>query len=232
MKRLLILFILLISNCATNIYPVNTIVNTPDNFLAYRSVALLYIRSLKTNTISAATGFAYDENRIITAGHFCISALEKQISESHMHSIEMRYYDHEMNIKEKHNLEIESISKIQDVCVLKKKDHELIPLKVIEDYDTVKIGDNITIVGVPDAHVVGEFSGKVMSVSYNGFGPIKIKGSLIVSAAAMGGISGSPIILDETGEVIGVVVMSREGFDHLTFGITGHKLNEFIDGFK
>ena len=109
MKRLLALLALLILSCTTttSVYPVKTIVSTPDNSLAYRSVTLLYIRSMKVNSIIAATGSAYDKDHIITAGHFCINALERQIFESHMQSVEMRYYDHEMIIQEKHNLEIE-----------------------------------------------------------------------------------------------------------------------------
>jgi S1-C subfamily serine protease len=204
----------------------------PDNTLAYRSVALLYVQSPKTKNIVVATGFAYDEDRIITAGHFCISALEIQIFESHTQSINMKYYDHEMNIKRKYSLEISEMSKEQDICMLKKESHGLIPIKVIEDYSDAKIGDSVSVVGVPEGTAVGEFYGHVMALSYEGFGPINIKGTLVVSAPSTGGISGSPIILDRTGEVIGIIVMGHTFFDHLSYGINGDKLNKFIEEWK
>ena len=229
MKRLLVLLAFLISSCVTNVYHVKP--NIPDNPLAYKSVALLYIKS-PNGRGTVATGFAYDEDRIITAGHFCISALEIQIFESHKQDINMKYYDHNMDLKTKHNLEIEDISRTEDLCVLKKKGHSLIPLNMVKEYKNVKVGDSITVVGVPAGTAVGEFYGKVMSPVYYGFGPITVKGSMLISAASMGGISGSPIILDRTGEVIGVVVRGDRFFDHLTFGINGYRLNEFIKGFE
>jgi len=72
-------FLFLVS-CTTNIY--NTHHKAPLNNTNHIAVALLTVKNLKGGVISA-TGFAYDKDRILTAGHFCLSALKIQIFESH-----------------------------------------------------------------------------------------------------------------------------------------------------
>jgi V8-like Glu-specific endopeptidase len=231
MKQILILLAFLASSCITNIFntePTATV--TPDYSLAYRSVVLLYVSDTDGGKV-VASGFAYDKDHIITAGHFCISALEIQIFKSHTENIGMKYYNDDMEIKIMQNIEILEMSRVQDLCMLKKENHGLVPLKIIEDYSKVKIRDNVTIVGAPSGIAIGEFYGKVMFLKYDG--DIKVlKEMLVVSAAATGGVSGSPIILDKTGEVIGVLVRGHPYFDHLSFGTNGAKLKKFIDGLK
>lgn len=224
MKKILVLLAVLLSSCVTNIYT-----KPPKNFepLEYRSVAILYIQDTSNNAV-LATGFAYDENHIITAGHFCISALKIQIFDSHKQSIMMRYYNHKMKVKDKGILVVKELSDTEDICVLEKENHGLLPLMLIDDYNKIKIGDAVSIVGSPSGTAMGKFYGNVMSTVYNGFGPNIIKNKLLVNAASTSGISGSPIIHSETGKVIGMVVMGHNAFDHLTFGVTGQQINNFV----
>jgi hypothetical protein len=231
MKRILFLFVFLVSSCITNTFHTKTVVTAPDNSLTYRSAVLLYVEDPGQGKI-LATGFAYDKDRIMTAGHFCIDALEIQIFKSHREDIRMKYYDEDMEIKTRINIEIEEMSMVEDLCMLRKDDHGLVPLKIIEDYSTVKIRDNVTIIGAPSGIAIGEFYGNVMALEYAGFGPLEIKNTLVVSAPSTGGISGSPIILDRTGEVIGVLVRGHVYFDHLSFGINGDKIKQFVNGLK
>jgi len=198
---------------------------------AYRAVTLLTIKSPSGGGVSA-TGFAYDKDRILTAGHFCISALEIQIFESHTNDIQMTHYDDEFKLVTQKNIEIDSMSKIQDICILKKKNHGLWSLPINKNYVGLKIREEVTIVGFPLGTAMGEFQGRIMSLFYKGHGPRSVKGKLVVSSASTGGISGSPIILDRTGEVIGMLVMGPLFFDHLSFGITGKDLNTFVSGLK
>jgi len=231
MKRILLLFVFLVSSCVTNIFQTKEVISAPDNSLAYRSTVLLYVDDPDGGKI-VASGFAYDENHIMTAGHFCVSALEIQIFKSHKEDIRMKYYDEDMDIKTRYHLEIEEMSRVEDLCTLRLVGHDLPPLKIIDDYDTVKIRDNVTIIGAPSGVAIGEFYGNVMALDYDGFGPKEIQNMLVVSAPATGGVSGSPIILDKTGEVIGVLVRGHIYFDHLSFGVNGKKIKEFLNGLK
>jgi len=198
---------------------------------AYRAVTLLTIKSPSGGGVSA-TGFAYDKDRILTAGHFCISALKIQTFESHTNDIQMTYYNDDFKLVTKKNVEVDDMSTIQDICILKKKNHGLWSLPITKSYTKLKIRDKVTIVGFPSGTAMGEFGGRIMSLFYKGSGPKTIKNKLVVSSASTGGISGSPIILDRTGEVIGILVMGHIFFDHLSFGITGKDLNTFISGLK
>lgn len=224
---------MLCAGCSTtNVYNSHPAVISDYNVAgAYRSVALLTIESPSGYTVSA-TGFAYDKDRIITAGHFCISALEIQIFESHSNDVQMTHYNDKFELVTQKKVEIDDLSKTQDLCVLKKKNHGLRPLPVTQNYNKLKIRDKVTIVGFPSGVAMGEFDGRVMSLFYKGLGPDSIKGKLVVSSASTGGISGSPIILEETGEVVGVLVMGHIMFDHLSFGITGKDLRIFVNGLK
>lgn len=198
---------------------------------AYRSTALLMIYSPDGKSITA-TGFAYNKDLIITAGHFCIGALEIQIFDSHKQHIIMSNYDSELRERLiQKNIRIRDISKIEDLCILEKKDHGLFPLPIIKDYEELKVRDDVTVIGHPSGGPLGEFGGKIMSLSYKTTN-LKVRGKLVVSSASTGGVSGSAVILDRTGEVIGVLVRSNKGFDHLSFGVTGKDLKVFVDGIK
>jgi len=61
---------------------------------------------------------------------------------------------------------------------------------------------------------MGEFEGKVMSLFYKNNVLKNLKNKRVVSSPSTRGLSGSPIILEKTGEVIGVLVMSYPVFDH------------------
>jgi hypothetical protein len=224
---MLLLFVFLASSCVTNIFQTKEIISAPDNSLAYRSVVLLYVNNPDGGRI-VGSGFAYDENRIMTAGHFCMSAPETQIFKD----ISMKYYDENMDIQTRYYLEIEEISKVEDLCMLRLVGHGLPPLKIVDDYSKVKIRDNVTIIGAPSGIAIGEFYGNVMALEYSGFGAKEIQGMLVVSAPSTGGVSGSPIILDKTGEVIGILVRGHVYFDHLSFGVNGEKIKEFISGLE
>ena len=230
MKHLLLCIFLIITGCTTNIYNSTPMVANHNVEAAYRSVALLNIKSPSGKEVSAS-GFGYDKDRILTAGHFCISALEIQIFESHKENITMEYYDEDYEKVKKINVVVDDFSRIQDICILKKENHGLRPLPIVEDYKKIKIRDIVIIVGNPLGIVLGEFEGRVMSLFYDG-GPRTVTNMLVISSASTGGISGSPVILNRTGEVIGILVRGHIFFDHLSFAVNGKDLNTFIKGLK
>jgi len=199
--------------------------------MANESVVMLEVRSPSGKGMSAS-GFAYDKDRIITAGHFCISALEIQIFESHTEDIHMKYYDDDGETKKTEGLVVDDFSRTEDLCMLKKVNHGIPPLPVVSDYSKVRKRDIVTVIGAPNSVAVGEFEGRVMLPYYKGSSSITVKNKLVVSSPSTGGVSGSPIILNRTGEVIGVMVRSHRYFDHLSFGVNGEDLIKFVNGVK
>ena len=134
MKYILSIIFIFLLSCTTNIYNSNPAEIANHNIgNAYKSVTLLFTNKPSGGTI-LATGFAYDKDHIITAGHFCISALKIQIFESHTNSIQMTYYDDDFKLTTKTKMEIEDLSDAQDLCMLKKKDHGLLPLPIAKNF--------------------------------------------------------------------------------------------------
>ncbi len=228
MRYILLLLLSMLIGC-TNIYYQKEVVVAQNHAIrnAYRSVGMLKIQS-PTGEIRVATGFAYDKDNIITANHFCISALNVQIFESHTENISLVYHDSDHNTVEIKGLVVENMSRVEDLCMLKKENHGLIPLPIVNDYSKINIRDEVTIIGAPLGTVIGEFSGRVMSVSYDGLGSAALKGKLVTSCPIVDGISGSPVILNSTGEVIGVLVIGVP-FEHLGFSVRGDILKEFVE---
>jgi len=146
---------------------------------------------------------------MITAGHFCISAIEQQEAIS----------------VDGQTAEIVRLSAMSDLCLL-RSNHRL-PALWIADYSKVKPQDPVLVIGYPQGIAKGGFTGQVMSPHYTG--PIRIlKGLLVVSAPSTGGISGSPV-LNSAGEVIGVLVMGSTRFPHLSFAVPGDQLHRFVE---
>jgi len=123
---------------------------------------------------------------------------------------------------------VDDLSRVRDLCVLKKPNHGMPPLPITEDYSTVNYRDEVLIIGAPLGAAVGEFKGHVMELYYRGSEKY-LKGKLVVSAASISGVSGSPIILSRTGEVIGVLVMGHKMFDHISFAVNGKHLRDWVN---
>lgn len=219
----LILFTLGIG-CSYNTYYTNPQPNQYNPISSYQSVARLYIDT-PTGQMSA-TGFAVDKDHLMTAAHFCIPALEVQIFEDNTKSIHMEYYGNNLKTEHQSGLEVEEVSDTQDLCLIKKKDHGLRPLKIAY-YNDVGVGDRVWIVGAPLGVFLAEYPGRVIitKLIHNSF---ILNGKLIVSAASAPGISGSPV-LNNKGEVIGVLVMGPAAFSHISICVPGHQLHIMIN---
>jgi V8-like Glu-specific endopeptidase len=96
--------------------------------------------------------------------------------------------------------------------VLEKEGHGLRPLKFAAEEP--KLDDEIHIVGAPAGFMISDQEGKVMDPNVKGRG-YPIDNHMIVSAAATGGNSGSPV-LSNKGEVVGMLVLGLTGYDHLS----------------
>ena len=219
----------LLSSCTFNITNLppgqQELLYNPQN--ATSSVVILSAEPTKKKNdggVLVATGFAIDKNRIATAAHFCVDAMKLKIFTKY--KLSARQVFPNGYTKKIDNVKIKKVSDDADVCIIRAKDHMIPPLKLSKTYHSTNVGDDVTIVGAPMGIAVGVFEGKVMSLQHKGFGPEQLQGQLIVSAPATGGVSGSPIILNKTGEVIGILVMGHNTFDHLSIGVPIDELHK------
>lgn len=231
MKHLLILIIFLFSSsCASSTYNYNKRRLNVEK--AYNSVAMIITSNEARDEGRVATGFAYSSNYIITAKHFCNNIEKGQKSGDYTDDIRMEYYDEKYNSIVKGGLKIYKVSDVHDICIIKKKNHGLAPMNIVKNYDIVRVGDEIAAIGGPAGRAIGEFGGRVMAPFYYGRGEMEVVGTLLVSSASTGGISGSPVILTKTGDVIGMIIIVNRYFSHLSYCVNGEVLGEFIDSLE
>ena len=192
----------------------------------YDSVAII-TAEFSGRPMVAGTAFAIDKDHLLSAAHVCISALQIQIFMSRQKSLVLKQYDDRGNVKTTYGTEVEGISHTDDICILKRVDHGLRPVRISNNYKDVRTRDLVTIIGAPQGVVIGEFSGRVANprlISPDAM----LSQRLVVTAPATGGISGSPVF-DKNGLVIGILVAGHETFDHLSICINGDAILKFLN---
>lgn len=108
-----------------------------------------------------------------------------------------------------------------DLILLKVENHDIPPLTIYKD-DNLKVGANVFVAGSP-LGMSGTFSEGMLSSIRN----IKGKELYQITAPISQGSSGGPV-LDENGNVIGVVVSKLEGGQNINFAVPSTYLNSLI----
>jgi len=154
-----------------------------------------------TQSVGAGTGFAVDDETMITAGHVCVSIYEGNVKGKLLDKVDLSIVHNNRLLILEQVMEIVAIDETMDICIL-KGDHGLVPLK-FADFSKVEIGDKVTIVGAPLGFFPTKTVGYVTLPNMTRDGLFKNR--LVVSAGVSPGNSGSPI-LNEDGEVIGLLI--------------------------
>ena len=174
----------------------------------------------------SGTAFAYDKDTLLTAAHVCVSIYELQMKNVLEDNIQLTYLNRNNKPETKDGIEILEVDEPHDLCLVSLKDHGLKPLKMAK-YRDVEFGDKVYVVGAPAGFLMSAKEGRVMDKWSSGH-PIPILNKkLIVDAPATGGNSGGPI-LNENGEVIGLLVMGHATYDHLTIAVPSSVVKRFL----
>ncbi len=213
MKLLTLLSLLFLSACTITLQVPAQVAAKPEVDISqwHKSVGEVYVKAAKVDGGLAGTAFAISKDLLMTAGHVCVGTIEYQASGDLGENIQLitmkdgikQYID---------GVEILEVDEPHDICLLKKSGHGLIPLKFLRDYDNLKFRDKVWVVGAPRGMLISEQEGRVMDTSMDQKFPLK--GKLLISSAVAGGNSGSPV-LNERGEVVGMLVMGDQVYDHL-----------------
>jgi len=224
-----LLGLLYINACAVNICmpeaKVQAIGNKYDIGQAHKSVGSVFVRQINGKLELRGTVFAIDKDYLLTAGHVCVGIAQFQDMGLADNNIRMD------TVRDGHkgsldHIEIMEIDEPHDICLMKKVDHGLDPLELTSNFNKdLKFRDIVWIVGAPLGIVMAEAEGRVMDANPNLSPPAK--GLFIVSAAAAGGNSGSPVI-NEQGKVVGILVAGVGAFDHLSFCVKSSTVQRFL----
>jgi S1-C subfamily serine protease len=239
-KKALICLAILLAGCSLTV----NLATTPKNGdikgktfsadTAYKSITRISAKASEGGGELSGTGFAIDENNIMTAGHVCLGIMELQEQGLIEKEIYMDYYgpDGETILTAK-GLKIVAADPINDICIINKEDHGLLPVVFAKDYKAVKIHKTEAfIVGAPLGVFATTYEGEVVSTDMD-FG-IFMAHKLVVSTPAAPGNSGSPVF-NEDGVLIGMLIAGDGSFDHLSICTSLPALQLFIkltDGMK
>lgn len=196
--------------------------------IAYKSTVKLQVRRIGHTEALGASGFAIDKSRIMTAGHFCLTAYEGAVTGLLEDSVEIVYVNNNGELSIIENAKVESIDEKLDLCVIKKEKHGIVPLDLAGEKTELKVHDSVIIVGSPLGFFPVTESGRVITPLSEGFNVVSLNGRLLVSAPVTSGNSGGPV-LNRQGKVIGVVIAKIRGFDHVAFAVTLKDMHKFLE---
>mgnify|MGYP001566029091 CR=1 FL=1 len=225
MKKLIsLLSIIFFSACTLNVQiPTNSPNQKYDIGQAHKSVGEIFVGAAKVKGGLSGTAFALDDEFLLTAGHVCVGILEYQASGDLKEEIILITMKDGFK-QEFGGVELVEVDEPHDVCLVKRKNHGLAPIKFISNYEDLKFRDRVWVVGAPLGMLISEQEGRVMDVNLDEF-PFKDK--LLISSAVAGGNSGSPVFND-VGEVVGMLIAGSTAYDHLGICTKSSTIQRFL----
>lgn len=223
LKKFVSLFLLFFTlSCATtNVYNSPKIERSNRHL---RSFGMIFVNGKKTHEMATAgTVFAINENELVTAGHVCVGILSGQVFGAYEFNIRMQYLDAKYQIKELSNLEIAELDLKNDLCLVKREGHSLVPLKLANE---VSLGERAIALGSPLGVFPMETEGKVMALDATYLDP-SLNGKILLSLPVFAGNSGGPV-LNQSGEVIGVITLGVPIYPQISFAVHIDRLKAFL----
>lgn len=176
----------------------------------YKSIAKLLLTPGEEGFEGAqATGFAIDPDHLITAGHFCTVLQRKMRLGLASKEIQLLRSDKHGNTLEAGMAVIianaeKNKDPVEDICLLRSKDHQFLPLTFVNDMNLIETEDPIVVVGSPSGFFPIRREGHVSSLSMLSKSKDNINNLLLLSVNIQPGSSGSPVIWN--GQVIGMII--------------------------
>jgi len=198
--------------------------NMQQDYDLYKTVARLYVNmALIPARGVSATGYAIDKEYMLTASHFCVFVLINQMNGLLENNVRMEYLDGQtMYVKE--NLKIIKLDSERDLCLIKKKGHGLKPVVFFDNYDNLKIGDIVQVLGAPLGVSFVLTEGRIISKDMTcNLGKYV---NLFYSADVFAGNSGGPIFY--RGRLIGSVVGGSMDYPKVNVGTDINRIKEFL----
>jgi S1-C subfamily serine protease len=197
----------------------------------------------------SASAVAIDKKHLLTAAHFCEPVLQgwsKQgiVQEQKLGAIvlakatiklkknmKMTYLNNNEEVVSMDNVNIVTLDKAKDICLLERKGHGMVPA-VIATPSTVHRGDKVYIVGAPLGVFPVKTEGEVaiLSIHFEEKEGAKFNGRIIVTAPATNGNSGGPCF-NVKGELVGLLIAGAEGYDHLSIVTPSKMILSFLKKF-
>lgn len=212
-------------NCCTFKASAPVVKDVFESFELYKQTVMIRSESMTGEEEYVASGFALDNERIVTAGHLCISIWHEQVKGLTKEELNVYYVNNNKEVAKMTGAKIEAMDEKRDICVLHFPKHGIVPL-AIAVRNEVKIDDRILMSGSPLGFFPYTAKGRVIASVSKDFGDSDLNDRLVVNVPGAGGVSGGPIINGD-GRVIGIV-MAKAPFDHVLFAVRAKTIMDFL----
>lgn len=226
MKKIILALMFFCLACASTVPKQKIVVGNISIKKYHTSVGRIFVKN-KDGSELLGTAFAIDDEHLITAGHVCLGFVKAQFSGMSDGNI---YLEKMINDKK---VEIGGIEIVRadigmfDLCELKKRDHGLLPLNIVKNYKEIKYLDDVWAYGSIQGNFPTPTGGYVINADSRDHSPI-YESRLLISSAISHGNSGGPV-MNNRGEVIGVISAKAGNFDHFGICITANELKVFLN---
>ena len=175
----------------------------------------------------SGTAWAVDSDHLITAGHVCV-AFSELYAQGFARYLTISWFDKDFDLQERvaPGLSIEFVDEQNDLCMLTSHDHGFKPLKLAK---SVRFAEPVWMVGAPLGILGFMMPGKVVNAHLDLDEDLLDK--TVISSATTHGDSGGPVV-DQNGDVIGVLVNGTPEFEHLSIATGLSALRLFVDRLK
>ena len=176
---------------------------------ALAATVLLVMEDADGKLLGLGSGFFVQSNQIATNFHIIEGAVQgtaKRVGQETEYTIEG----------------FTATDENHDLAILQVSSSDVQPLP-LGDSDTVEIGDTVYVAGNPKGYLEGTFSDGIISGVRGSVGEKRLQ----MTAPISPGSSGGPV-LNGTGKVIGISVMTVEGGQNLNFAIPSNYLKELV----
>lgn len=224
MKRLAIFLAFILAACSITINEVRKEqepVWQPQQ--AFASSALITMPTKDNSGAISCSGAAISEDLILTAGHCAVAYLELNAMGIIGDRIIISSYAPDgKTIKELGDAEILEVDEPHDLAILKLEDHGLVPVKFA---NTIVPHEKVYLVGSPMGFFIDIEEGMVINDKIT-LAPT-LRDVLVISSAATGGFSGSPVF-NSKGEVVGLLTNGVGEYDHLSICRSVYTIKHFF----
>jgi len=192
----------------------------------------LFAQAVDRSGVTFATGFAINEDHVVTVGHFCVPLVEGETAELfNEKDVHMVYVDFFGQTATKGGFEVIAVDEYNDTCLLRKRRHGIRPVRFIDRKEHVDMGDRIAISGGPLGIYPSVSFGHITNPDeiLRKIGVISGNNRMVLTVDTCAGNSGSPVILIDEGVVVGMVYAGPgKVCSNLSYAVTAKQIKRFL----
>lgn len=196
----------------------------------FRKVVQVRVEHKESTGALLGSAVAIDKEHLITAGHFCETAMEGIVANTLVPNVKINYMNENDELASLENAQIVEyqFDAHLDICILKKKRHGIKPVKISQNLEKMKFGDVVYSVGFPLGVFPAIINQGFLSTIETETLPLPVLNGKILSSPAIAGGNSGGALFNDLGEMIGLVVMVHPQYHHIDLAIKSSDILDYL----